>query len=143
MSPAPSDPIDEVAAAYADRSVKRETTPRSANVFATAVALRRLVPHGPRVLVRRGATSNGTTIESDGDAQSSDRRIHQFDKVLRLWRGGLRSSPQLVRINSALLHRSSLAVKGDALIHGPSLAARPVGSDWRTRRPYQRSIHIN
>ncbi len=29
------------------------------------------------------------------------------------------------------------AVKGDALIHGPYLAARPVGSDWRTRRPRQ------
>jgi hypothetical protein len=29
------------------------------------------------------------------------------------------------------------AVKGDALIHGPNMAARLVGSDWRTRRPSQ------
>jgi hypothetical protein len=29
------------------------------------------------------------------------------------------------------------------LIHGPRLVARPVGSEWRTRRPYEMDIQFN
>jgi hypothetical protein len=49
----------------------------------------------------------------------------------------------LARINSDFLSRNSLAVKGDALIHGPRLVARSVGSEWRTRRPYQMDNQTN
>jgi hypothetical protein len=63
--------------------------------------------------------------------------------VLRFWQKGRSSSPQLARISSDFLSGNSLAAKGDALIHGPCLVARPVGSEWRTRRPYQGNIQTN
>jgi hypothetical protein len=66
-----------------------------------------------------------------------------FNKVLRFWQKGQRSSPQLVRISSGLLFGGSLVVKGDALIHGPTLVARPVGSEWRTRHLHQKNIQTN
>ena len=37
----------------------------------------------------------------------------------------------------------AMAVRADALIHGPCLVARLVGSEWRTRRPLHRVHPIN
>jgi len=62
-----------------------------------------------RALVRRAAVSNKSTSEAAGDVQSL-RRTALFDKVLRFWQKGQRSSPQLVRISSDLFSGSSLAV---------------------------------
>ena len=45
--------------------------------------------------------------------------------------------PPSIRTNLDISAEIVRAVKGDALIHGPNMAARPVGSDWRTRRPSQ------
>ena len=113
--------------------------------FAKMLAPRQFFFLNSRALVRRAAVSNKSTSEAAGDVQSL-RRTALFDKVLRFWQKGQRSSPQLVRISSDLFSGSSLAVmavKGDALIHGPHLVARPVGSEWRTRRPYQGNIQTN
>ncbi len=56
-------------------------------------------------------------------------------KVLWFYKTGQCSKPRVDHISSEFPPGTSLAVKGDALIHGPSLVARPVGSEWRTRRP--------
>ena len=95
-----------------------------------------LAPHqffllDSQALVRRAAVSNKSTSEVVGDVSSLNHRAFLFNKVLRFWQKGQRSSPRLVRISSGLLVGSSLAAKGDALIHGPTLVARPVGSEWR------------
>lgn len=74
---------------------------------------------------------------------SPDSRIHLKYKVLRIQQKGRFTSTQWVRISSEFHSRNSLAVKGDALNHGPHLVARPVGSEWRTRRPHQVRIHTN
>jgi len=63
-----------------------------------------------------------------------------IQKVLRFQLKARSSARRPVRINSGFLHRNSLAVKGDALIHGPHLVAQPVGSEWRIHRPVV-SIH--
>ena len=76
-----------------------------------------------------------------GDAPDHQELLKQ--KVLRFCQKGRSSSPQLARINSGFLSGKSLAAKGDALIHGPCLVARPVGSEWRTRRPYKGIIQTN
>jgi hypothetical protein len=96
-----------------------------------------------QALVRRAEVSDSSTSEVVGDVQSLNRRAFLHNKVLRFWQKGQRSLPQLVRISSGLLFGSSLAAKGDALIHGPTLVARPVGSEWRTRHPYQKNIQTN
>jgi hypothetical protein len=67
----------------------------------------------------------------------------QQHKVLRTWVTGFHNRVAQVRTSNEHESDFSLAVKGDALIHGPNMAARPVGSDWRTRRPSQGSIQPN
>jgi hypothetical protein len=78
-----------------------------------------------------------------GYDNAPDHRKFLIQKLLRFCQKWRSSSPQSTRISSGFLSGNSLAVKGDALIHGPSLVARPVGSEWRTRRPYQESIQTN
>jgi hypothetical protein len=63
-----------------------------------------------------------------------------LQEVLRICKAGHRRPPRLTRISGDFRHGGYRAVRGDALIHGPYLAAGPVGSEWRTRRPYQASI---
>jgi hypothetical protein len=55
-------------------------------------------------------------------------------KVLRFWQVGLSNPPHLVRIKQGIDFMNSLAVKGDALIHGPNLVAWPMGSERRNHR---------
>ena len=76
--------------------------------------------------------SIGNVPGSSGSVRSHALADH---KVLRFWQAGHCSSPRLTRSNRDLPHGSDLAVKGDALIHGPCLVAGLVGSEWRTRRP--------
>jgi len=61
-------------------------------------------------------------------------------KVLRFSQAGRFNPSRLFRINRDLPNRSSLAVKGDVLIHGPHLVAQSVGSEWRNHHPYQETI---
>lgn len=55
-------------------------------------------------------------------------------KVLRFWQVGQSNPPHLVRIKQGTDFLSSLAVKGDALIHWLNLVAWPVGSERRNHR---------
>ena len=95
----------------------------------------------------------------------SDRRTRRpgraclIHKVLRFCQAGHCYPPRLDRTNRTLPHGSALAAtgthwvpgntekppgflgQGDVMIHRPYLAAGPVVSDWRTRRPRQWSIH--
>jgi hypothetical protein len=131
--------------ALANRCRGRGTTvgtlrdPISPNDFSIAkipAPLQRLILDLP-ASNRREAVSKISTGSAVGDVSSSNYRAFLFNKVLRFRQKGQRSSPQLVRISRGLLFGSSLVVKGDALIHGPTLVAQPVGSEWRTRHPFQ------
>ena len=65
------------------------------------------------------------------------RRSKWGQEVLRLRMTGHGDLARTSRINRDVLTRISLAVRGDAKIHGPNLVARSVVSDWRNRRPRQ------
>jgi hypothetical protein len=94
----------------------------------------------------------------NAERQTFSQFLFQKCKMLRFRQSGfnpflsarsnLDASAEIVRavldVSAEIVHEVSdisvenvRAVKGDALIHGPYLAARPVGSDWRTRRPSQ------
>jgi hypothetical protein len=75
---------------------------------------------------------SGASVNHESRVSSS---IHfQKHKMLRYRQHGF--NPFLpFRTNLDISAEIVCAVKGDALIHGPYMAARPVGSDWRTRRP--------
>jgi len=103
--------------------------------------------------IRHSISNSETSIQknsrlnrsADGMRGSGDVPVHRtflMQKVLRFSQWGRRNSLRLLRISSDSF-RNSLAVEGDALIHGPRLVARPVGSERRTRRPYQGSIQTN
>lgn len=70
-------------------------------------------------------------------APSGRHRSKWGHEVLRLRVSGHGDPARTSRINRDFLTRISLAVKGDAKIHGPYLVARSVVSDWRNRRPRQ------
>ena len=69
-------------------------------------------------------------------SRTFSQTFFQKYKMLRTRRQGLNPSSS-TRTNLDISAEIVRAVKGDALIHGPNMAARPVGSDWRTRRPSQ------
>jgi hypothetical protein len=121
----------------------RASTSSSDSLFATIpVALR-------QPLSNSGASNRLASVlsRSSGEIRDSDDTPDHstilIQKVLRFCKKGQSSSTQSARINSDFLSRNSLAVKGDALIHGPRLVARSVGSEWRTRRPYQMDNQTN
>jgi len=93
--------------------------------------------------LRHAPVLSGSVKEMRVGDDALDHQEFLIQKVLRFCQKGRSSSSQMTRISSGFLSGNSLAVKGDALIHGPSLVARPVGSEWRTRRPYQEKIKIN
>lgn len=72
-----------------------------------------------------------------------DSRILLKYKVLRFLQAGHCYSPSLERINRDIRVRTSLVVKGDALIHGLCLVAWPVGSERRIHRLVHVSIQTN
>ena len=82
---------------------------------------------------QRNHFSFAATGQVDGVGHCDQKIV--FHKVLRFCKAGHRRPPRLTRINGDLRHGGYRAVEGDALIHGPYLAAGPVGSDWRTQRP--------
>ena len=72
---------------------------------------------------------------------SLNRQPYQVLRHRRVLAGQIRRS---VPVAAFLSGRSlAVAVRADALIHGPCLVARPVGSEWRTRRPSHRIQPIN
>jgi len=72
---------------------------------------------------------------------SLNRQPYQVLRRRRVLAGQIRRS---VPVAAFLSGRSlAVAVRADALIHGPCLVARPVGSEWRTRRPSHRIQPIN
>lgn len=78
-----------------------------------------------------------------GYDNATDHRKFLIQELLRFCQKGRSSSPQSTRISSGFLSGNLLAIKGDALIHGPSLVARPVGSEWRIHRLFHRVHPIN
>jgi hypothetical protein len=70
------------------------------------------------------------------ETRTSLSNLFQKNKMLRFRQGGLNPSTS-ARTNLDISAEIVRAVKGDALIHGPNMAARPVGSDWRNRCPSQ------
>jgi hypothetical protein len=111
--------------------------------FVKTLAPFQVLPLDSVAFVRRGSVSNSSSSKVAGGVQPSSHLSVFFNKVLRFWHEGQRSSLQLVRMSSELLCGSSLATKGDVLIHGPSLVARPVGSEWRNHHPRQAAIQTN
>jgi hypothetical protein len=97
----------------------------------------------PEVPLARTSSSKSSRRGVVGLSPQFDSENFLQYKVLRFRRKGHCSSPQLACISSGFLSGNSLVVKGDALIHGPRLVARPVGSEWRTRRPYEMDIQFN
>jgi hypothetical protein len=93
--------------------------------------------------LRHDSVLNRSSGEIRGSNVALDHRTFLIQKVLRFWQKGRSSSPRLARINSGFLSGNPLAAKGDTLIHGPHLVAQSVGSEWRTRRPYQMDIQTN
>jgi hypothetical protein len=95
------------------------------------------------VMGLQGAASNQSLSETSRASHSPDHGTFLNHKVLRFCQEGRSSSTRLTRISSDFLSRNSLAAKGDVLIHGPCLVARPVGSEWRTQRPFHVSNQTN
>jgi hypothetical protein len=93
--------------------------------------------------LRHASFPNQSVGETGGGDDTRDHKTFLIQKVLRFRQKGRSSSPLLSRISSGFLSGNSLAAKGDALIHRLRMVARPVGSEWRTRRPYQGNIQIN
>jgi hypothetical protein len=81
----------------------------------------------------RTARFAGDGVHNDSKNEDSNRSALPGVADLA---GGAFIPPRLARINRGSV-MSSLAVKGEAMIHGPYLAARSVASEWRTRRPSQ------
>jgi hypothetical protein len=91
----------------------------------------------------RHASFPNQPVRETGGGDALDHQTILIQKVLRFRQKGRSSSPQLARISSGFLSGNSLAAKGDALIHRLRMVARPVGSEWRTRRPFQGNIQTN
>ena len=92
---------------------------------------------------RRASVSDSSPSRMVGGVQLLQFRVSPIYKVLWFWRTGYCNSFDQTRISRDLPFGSSLAVKGDALIHGPCLVARPVRSEWRNHRPYRVSSQPN
>jgi hypothetical protein len=74
---------------------------------------------------------------------TNSKEIFSIYKVLRFSQAGHFIPSRLFRINRDLPNRSSLAVNGEVLIHGPNLVAQSVGSEWRNHHLYQITIQTN
>jgi hypothetical protein len=90
----------------------------------------------------RHASVRRSAGEMRGSGDAPNHQTILIQKMLRFCQRRS-SSPQLARISSGFLSRNSLTAKGDALIHGLSLVARPVGSEWRNHRPHLASSQTN
>jgi hypothetical protein len=121
----------------------RNSISPSGSSFARIPAAFRQPLFNSEASLRHASFPNQSVGETGGGGDVPDHRIFLIQKVLRFWQKGRSSSPQLVRISSGFLSGNSLAAKGDALIHRLRMVARPVGSEWRTRHPYQGNIQTN
>jgi len=94
-------------------------------------------------LIRHASVLRRSADEMRGSGDAPNHQTILIQKVLRFCQGGRSSSFRPARISSGFLSRNSLTAKGDALIHGLSLVARPVGSEWRNHRPHLASSQTN
>ena len=115
----------------------------SDNLRTATLVLPRHLSFLARLTLQSAHVPDGSTRQPANDAQPSNRRSFEFNKVLRIRLKGQCSTPSGVRISGDLPNGSLPATKGDVLIHRRCLVAQPVGSEWRTRRPYQRYIQTN
>jgi hypothetical protein len=130
---------------YTRHALQRSSTARvpfsfssSGTSFVRILGYHRQSLSNSEAFIRHTSVLSRSASEIHGSGDAPDHRIFLIQTVLRFWQMRRRNSPRLARTNSGFLSRNSLAAKGDALIHGPRLVAGPVGSEWRTRRPYQR-----
>jgi hypothetical protein len=121
----------------------RDSISSSGSSFARIHAALRQTLFNSEASLRHASVLSRSSGEIRGSDDVPDHRKFLIQKVLRFWQKGRSSSPRLARISSDFLFGNSLAVKGGALIHGPCLVARSVGSEWRTRLPYQIDIQFN
>ncbi len=91
---------------------------------------------GFEVSTSRGSSLAVKSCLIDVAMTSANRNSRNFLKyrVLRAAQARHQGSPYVGRINRDIQVRSSLVVKGDALIHGLCLVAWPVGSERRIHR---------
>jgi hypothetical protein len=123
--------------------VPRDSISPNGSSFARTPAAFRQPLSNSEASLRHASFPNQSVGETGGSDDTRDHETFLIQKVLRFWQKGRSSSPQLVRISSDFLSGNSLAAKGDALIHRLRMVARPVGSEWRTRRPFQVTIQTN
>ena len=121
----------------------RDSIPSSGFLFARVTAALREPLSNSGASNRHASLLSRSACELGDNGDVPDHQTILIQKVLRFCKKGRTSSPQLTRISSGFLSGNLLAVKGDALIRGPRLVARSVGSEWRTRRPYQMDIQTN
>jgi hypothetical protein len=122
--------------------VPRDSISPNGSSFARTPAAFRQPLFNSEASLRHTSFPNQSVGETGG-GDAPDHQTFLIQKVLRFWQKERSSSPQLVRISSGFLSGNSLAAKGDALIHRLRMVARPVGSEWRTRRPSQVTIQTN
>jgi hypothetical protein len=128
-----------------------KSAPRSLNETVPASARPCLSPANSYASLvdfnNRDVTGATTWIEIAGPTRchGSTPPLSNFlhHKVLRLSHTGFGDATRREHISGGPFSQGSLSVRGEALIHGPSLVARPVGSEWRTRRPHQEDIKFN
>lgn len=121
----------------------RNSIPLSGSSFARTPAALRQSLFNSEASLRHASVPIRSASEMPGSGDAPDHKTFLIQKVLRFQQKGRSSSPQLARISSGFLSGNSLAAKGDALIHRLRMVARPVGSEWRTRHPYQGNIQTN
>ena len=115
----------------------------SASSFAKLPAVRRSPLSNTDASIRHASVPRRSAGEMRGSGDAPHHQTVLIQKMLRFCQLGRSSSPRLARISSGFLSRNSLTAQGDALIHGLSLVAQPVGSEWRNRLPYQIDIQFN
>ena len=121
----------------------RNSISPSGSSFARIPAAFRQPLFNSEASLRHASFPNQSVGETGGGDDTRDHKTFLIQKVLRFRQKGRSSSPLLSRISSGFLSGNSLAAKGDALIHRLRMVARPVGSEWRTRRPFQGNIQTN
>jgi hypothetical protein len=120
----------------------RDSIAPNGSSFAKLPAARRPLLSNSGESIRHASVLRRSAGEMRGSGDAPNHQKILIQKMLRFCQRRS-SSPQLARISSGFLSRNSLTAKGDALIHGLSLVARPVGSEWRNHRPHLASSQTN
>jgi len=121
----------------------RDSVAPNASSFKKSPAARRPPLSNTDASIRHASVLRRSAGEMRTSSDAPNHQSNLIQKMLRFCQGGRSSSPSLTRISSGFLSRNSLTAKGDALIHGLSLVAQSVGSEWRNHRPHLASSQIN